>query len=113
MASSGLRRLTTSAAQPIAATTTLAKSAMLLQEVRATLIVIATNESSVNHSVQFEHSPDGINWVNLGSAKVVTTDGLSTPEDITVNIMPNVRAVITVTAGSADYDLRIHYDKDK
>ena len=74
------------------------------------LVVVAANQSSANMTVQAQHSPDnGTNWINIGTAITVTANGAQL-ESLAAPVLPTVRAVITVTGGSADLDVRIHKD---
>lgn len=76
------------------------------------LVVISANHSSSNYSVQFQHSPDGENWIALGSAFTVNSNAIQFAA-VTVPVMANVRVVATRTAGTVDLDCRLVYDIDK
>lgn len=75
-------------------------------------VVTTSNESSVNHSLQLEHSVNGIDWVSLGSP-IVANANATQSTNITGPIFPQLRVTNTVTAGSADFNLRVLFDPNK
>ena len=62
-----------------------------------------------SYSVQFEHSADGVNWYDIGSA--LTSDSIMALNNASEHILLNVRAVIT---GSGTTEIvRVHFRRHK
>lgn len=68
------------------------------------------------YAVKIQHSPDGVNWFDNGAFASASTN---TSEIIALTLgdllLPNVRAVATVTSGPGDAEVlvELYYDKDK
>jgi len=76
------------------------------------LVVLSENQSSANFSVQAQHSSDGTNWIDLGTAVTVNSDTVQL-QSLAAPVLPNVRVDVTRTGGTVDLDVRLHFDPDK
>lgn len=60
-------------------------------------------------AVSIEHSPNGVDWLSVGSfASPVTANG-SQELQITKNLFPRVRARYVFTSGSSDLTCELYY----
>jgi hypothetical protein len=75
---------------------------------------VSANDGSTTVAAKLQHSADGTNWVDLGSAftNVVNTTGVQALQ-LNVNILPYVRGVATLTGVSATVEISLYYDKKK
>ena len=55
------------------------------------------------------HSADKTNWVTLATFTGLSAAGVEL-QAITASILPNIRAEITITAGTADVEASLWYD---
>jgi len=75
--------------------------------------ILVTNASSANYAVIIQHSHDKINWLTLLSFTAVTANvhEIIQVNNTNVHVMTFVRAVLTRTAGSADFVIDLLHDR--
>lgn len=69
-----------------------------------------SNSAAGDFSLVIEHSIDGNTWSTLVNVGNQAGDGIAAA-NVTAPIYPNVRAVLTNNAGSADVECSLLYDK--
>lgn len=74
----------------------------------AVLNVTAITGGTVAGTVQ--HSADGTNWTTIATFTGLTAAGEEV-EQITVNVLPNVRCNMTYAGTTADVTVKLFYDK--
>lgn len=73
-----------------------------------------SGRSAGDYTAKLQHSPNGTDWTDLATFAALTANG-SEVVQITVNVLPYIRAVVTVANGPGDGTLLVQlwYDEDK
>lgn len=77
---------------------------------------VTANNGSTTVASKLEHSPDKINWFPLCTfTNIVNTTGSEIVYQLAPNfqvpsVLPNIRAVVTLTGVSATVDISLWYD---
>lgn len=78
-------------------------------------VLTISNQSSINADIVIQHSPDGNNWFDYIDFGNKTADGtsISIPAADVQPLLGQVRASITINAGSADFAVKLAYDPNR